>query len=139
MPTGDELLESGRDARRELTGPTGSDSLLEDRETRTFFLLAVMDQELAQHADTRRECSPARWREEQALEREAEDGVLFERAMFGSLRAVRERIDQLLFGERMTDDFVGERSNHTALRCFLGSVEEIDDTAMLLFENVFER
>jgi hypothetical protein len=139
VAAGDELLEARDDALGQLTGSTRADALLEDRKACALFLLVVMNEELAQHADTRSERGLAGTRAEESLERVTKERMLLERTLFGSMRSLRERIDQLLFREGVTDDFVGERTEQVALRCFLGPIEEIDDATMLFFENVFER
>src|SRR5688500_2153624 len=136
---GHELLETRSNPGGKLSRTTCADALLEDRQTRPLLLFAVMDQELAKHTHTRGEREVTGSCNEQALEREAKERVLLERSLFGAARAVSERINELLFGERMTDDLVGEGSNQAALRSRFGSIEEIDDAAMLLFQNFFER
>jgi hypothetical protein len=139
MASRDELPEARRYASGELARTPRSDPLLEDRNASALLLLAVMDQELAQHADACCEGEVAGSRDEQALERIAKQGVFLERPLSRSVRTVRERIDQLLLREGVTDDFVGERPQQAALGRLLGLVEQIDDPAMLFFENVFER
>jgi hypothetical protein len=139
MAARDELFEPRRDARGELARPADAHALLEHGETRALLLLAMMDQELAEHANARIEREVAGARDEQAFERVAKERMLLERFLLGAVRSMSERIDELLFGECVADDFVGERAEEAALRRFFHLVEQIDDAAMLGFEDGFER
>lgn len=138
MTARDELLEPRSDARCELARTSSTDPLLEHGDARALFLFAVMDQELAEHSNTCIECHVSGTRDEESFERVTEHGVLFDRLLLGSRRTLRMRIDELLFGERVADDFVGECLEDTALRCFFGLIEKVDDAAMLMTENFFE-
>jgi hypothetical protein len=133
MAASDELFETRRDALGELPRTARADAFLEDRETRALFLLAVVDEELAQHADARVEREVAGPRDKQSFERVAKERVLLERLFLRAVRSMGERVDQLLFRERMADDLVGESTEKAALRFFFRLVEQVDDAAVLSF------
>jgi hypothetical protein len=99
----------------------------------------MMDQQLAQHADASGERQVARSSVEEPSEGVAKERVLLERPLSGPVGTMRMRIDELLFDERVTHDFIRERAEQAALRSFFGLVEQLDDPTMLFFENVFER
>ena len=98
----------------------------------------MVDQELAEHSDPSGKREVPRTRAEQALERIAEQGMLLERAFLRTGGSIRVRIDQLLLGERVTDDLVRERPEEAALWRLFRLIEEIDDATMLFFQDVFQ-
>lgn len=140
MASCNELFEAGGNLDRQLPRALQPDAPLEDRQACTLLLLAVMNEQLAQHANARGEREVvAGTCEEETLEREAEKRMLFEGALLGPHGAMRERVNELLFGERVPDDFIGERSDGAAHGGLFGLVEELDDATMLVFENGLER
>lgn len=133
MTASDELLEARGDTHRELARASRPHALLEDGQPRALLLLAVVDEQLPQHADPRSEREISRTCDEETVERVAEERVLFERLLFGAVRSKRERVNELFFRERVTDDFVGERTEEAAPRSLFGLIQQFDDAAVLFF------
>lgn len=135
MAAGDELVEARRDPLRELPRAAEADLLLDMGEPRALLALEMVDDQLAEGAESGFERDVAGVGREQALEREVEDSMLLERLGLGAARHEAVRVDELRFREGVADDLVREALEDVGLRVLLGLIEERDDATMLMNED----